>query len=65
MEELTLITKQEPGIVLLENYEELKAYFIAGLEKYKNIVYSEENIKEAKNDKSLVSVKKTEDKQKK
>ncbi|MBQ1947236.1 MAG: DUF1351 domain-containing protein, partial [Clostridia bacterium] len=54
MEELTLITKQEPGIVLLENYEELKAYFIAGLEKYKNIVYSEENIKEAKTDRAAL-----------
>jgi len=52
MNELIPITKQEPGIVLLENYEEVKSYLISGLEKYKNIVYSEENIKDAKNDRA-------------
>ena len=59
MNELIPITRQEPGIVLLENYEEVKAYLISGLEKYKNAVYSEENIKDAKSDRaSLRKIKK-------
>ncbi len=59
MNELLPITRQEPGIVLLENYEEVKAYLDAQLEQYRHIVYSEDNVKEAKNDRaSLRKVKK-------
>ncbi len=59
MSQLLPITKQEPGIVLLENYKELRAYLDAQLEQYRHITYSEDNVKEAKNDRaSLRKVKK-------
>lgn len=66
MEELSLVSRQEPGIVSLDNFEELKLALQAHLETYKNIIYTPENIKEAKNDKSrLTKLKKTiEDKRK-
>lgn len=37
------------------NYEELKSNLTANLEKYKDLVYTEENIKEAKNDRALLN----------
>lgn len=37
------------------NYEDLKASLTASLEKYKNLVYTEENIKEAKADRALLN----------
>ena len=59
MNELLPITKQEPGMVLLENYDEVKAYLTSQLEQYKTVEYSEDNVKDAKNDRaSLRKVKK-------
>lgn len=37
------------------NYEELKTNLIVSLEKYKNLVYTDENIKEAKADRALLN----------
>jgi hypothetical protein len=37
------------------NYEDIKANLTANLEKYKNLVYTEENIKEAKADRALLN----------
>ena len=37
------------------NYEELKTTLAASLEKYKNLIYTEENIKEAKADRALLN----------
>lgn len=37
------------------NYEELKANLTTKVEKYKNMVYTEENIKEAKSDRALLN----------
>ena len=60
MNDLIPITRQQPGIVLLENYEEVKNYLVSQLEQYKTIVYSEDNVKDAKNDRaSLRKIKKS------
>ena len=37
------------------NYEDLKANLTASLEKYKNLVYTDDNIKEAKADRALLN----------
>lgn len=58
--ELIPMTKQQPGVVLLENYDELKKYLNIQLEQYRNIAYSEDSIKDAKADRaSLRKVKKS------
>ena len=60
MNDLMPITKQQPGVVLLENYEEVKSYLVSQLEQYKTIVYSEDNVEDAKNDRaSLRKIKKS------
>ena len=56
MNELTIITRQEPGIASLDNFEEIKAYLEANLARYKNIIYSEDNLKTAKDDKNSFQV---------
>ena len=55
MNELTIITRQEPGVASLDNFDELKAYLQANLARYKNIVYSEDNLKAARDDKKQLS----------
>lgn len=55
MNEMTIITRQEPGIASIDNFEELKAYLQVNLSRYKNIVYSEDNLKAAKNDMKQLS----------
>lgn len=55
MQDLTIITEHEAGIARFDNYEEIKAFLENQLESYKNIVYIEENIKEAKEDKKSLS----------
>lgn len=52
MHELELVTIEQPGVSVVENYEELKAYLEHNLSKYKSIIYTAENYKEAKNDKT-------------
>ena len=59
MYELKPITVQQPGVIRFENYEEVKACLIAELEKYRNIVYSEDGIKKAKEDKTRLKKIKT------
>lgn len=55
MEELSLISRQEPGIVALDNFEELKQYLTQQLEVYKGIVYTEDGLKDAKRDKAALN----------
>ena len=55
MNDLTIITRQEPGIASLDNFEEIRAYLDASLERYRNIVYTDENLKAAKDDKRTLS----------
>ena len=50
-----IITRQEPGIASLDNFEEIRAYLDASLERYRNIVYTDENLKAAKDDKRTLS----------
>lgn len=52
MKELTIITKQSPGIAEFDNFEEIKEYLSQSLEKYRNVVYSENDLKNAKADKA-------------
>ena len=55
MDELTILTRQAPGIATFENFEEIKAYLAARLEGYRNLVYSEDSIKLAKADKATLT----------
>ena len=52
MRDLTPITRQEPGVVLLENYDEVKAFLSEQLEHYRNVAYSENGLKDAKADRA-------------
>lgn len=55
MDDMLILTRQEPGIAALDNFDELKEYLQQNLERYTNIVYSEENLKGAKSDKASLS----------
>ena len=55
MDELTILTRQAPGIAEFDNYEEIKAYLAARLEGYKHLVYSEDSLKLAKADKATLT----------
>ena len=55
MEELTILTRQEPGIAELYNFDEIKAYLNARLDAYRNLVYSEDSLKTAKEDKAALT----------
>ena len=48
MSELSIMTRQVPGIAEFENFEEIKAYLAARLENYRNLTYSENSLKLAK-----------------
>ena len=43
MDELTILTRQEPGIAELDNFDEIKAYLDRRLDVYRNLVYSEDS----------------------
>ena len=59
MNEMELITRQEPGLVEFINFEDLKIILEAELQRYRNIVYSANDLKEAKADqKKLKDLKK-------
>lgn len=59
MNEMELITRQEPGFVAFDNYDVLKAMLEAELVRYQNIAYSENDLKEAEADqKKLKKLKK-------
>lgn len=51
MNDMELITRQEPGLVEFYNFEDLKTILEAELVRYQNIAYSEDDLKEAKADK--------------
>ena len=55
MDELTILTRQEPGIAELFNFDEIKAYLDARLDTYRNLVYSEDSLKTAKADKAQLN----------
>ena len=55
MGELTILTRQAPGIAEFDNFEEIKAYLAARLEGYRNLVYSEDSLKLAKADKKTLT----------
>jgi len=55
MDELTLISRQQPGVVALDNFDELKAYLERRLFEYRGLVYTPENLKEAKKDKATLT----------
>ena len=55
MEELSLISRQEPGIVSIDNFEELKTALQRQLAIYQTIVYSSDGIKAAKKDKATLN----------
>ena len=55
MDELTILTRQAPGIAEFDNYEEIRAYLAARLEGYKHLVYSEDSLKLAKADKKTLT----------
>ena len=47
MNDMELITRQEPGLVEFYNFEDLKTILEAELVRYQNIAYSEDDLKEA------------------
>lgn len=59
MKDMELITRQEPGLVEFYNFESLKAMLEAELQRYQNIAYNENDLKEAEADqKKLKKLKK-------
>lgn len=55
MDELTILTRQEPGIAELDNFDEIKTYLDQRLDVYRNMVYSEDSLKSAKADKAQLT----------
>ncbi len=55
MDELTILTRQEPGIAELDNFDEIKTYLDQRLDVYRNLVYSEDSLKTAKADKAQLN----------
>lgn len=55
MEELSLISRQEPGIATIDNFQELKQALEQQLEVYKALAYSQDSVKAAKKDKATLN----------
>ena len=55
MEELSLISHQEPGIAVIDNFEQLKQVLEQQLEAYKSLAYSQDSVKAAKKDKATLN----------
>lgn len=55
MDELSLVSRQIPGIVSIDNFQELKEALEQHLEFYKSISYSEDGVKVAKKDKTALN----------
>lgn len=55
MDELTILTRQEPGIAELDNFDEIKAYLDQRLEAYRHLTYSDDSLKIAKADKAQLN----------
>lgn len=48
MNELTLLSKEEPGVVAIENFHELKEVLTEQMERYQGLVFTEDSVKSAK-----------------
>lgn len=46
---------QEAGVVRFDNFDEVKAFLDLQHERYRNVIYSEDGIKAAKADKSMLT----------
>ena len=55
MDEMIIITRQSPGFASFENFEEIKSYLAEQLASYRNLVYTEDNLKLAKADKAKLN----------
>lgn len=55
MDELTILTRQEPGIAELDNFDEIKAYLDQRLDAYRHLTYSDDSLKIAKADKAQLN----------
>ena len=55
MDEMMIITRQAPGVASFENFEEIKSYLAEQLASYRNLVYTEDNLKLAKADKAKLN----------
>ena len=55
MEQLSLISRQEPGVAVIDNFEELKDALQFHLEAYKNLVYTQNGAADAKKDKAALT----------
>lgn len=51
MDELKLLSRQQPGQVSIDNFQELKTALAAVLARYEGVVYTEDRLAEAKADK--------------
>ena len=51
MEELQLISRQHPGEVAIDNFQEMKDALAQVLARYENVVYTEDMLSDAKADK--------------
>ena len=55
MEELSVSLRQIPGMVQLDNYEEIKSFLEEQMAYYKSVSYSPEDIKKAKADRAALN----------
>ena len=55
MDELQLLSRQQPGQVSIDNLQELKTALTAVLARYEGVVYTEDRLAEAKADKKELS----------
>ena len=55
MDELQLLSRQQPGQVSIDNFQELKTALTAVLERYEGMVYTEDRLADAKADKKELS----------
>lgn len=55
MNKLTILTHEEAGDVVLENFEEIKAYLEERLERYRGVVYLDNVLKSAKADRAALN----------
>lgn len=55
MEKLQLLSRQQPGLVSIDNFQELKTALTAVLAHYEGVVYTEDRLADAKADKKELS----------
>ena len=55
MEELSVSLRQIPGMVELDNYDEIKSFLVEQMTYYKSVSYSSDDIKKAKADKTTLN----------